>query len=310
MPRIRKFFPKGSVLFVTSSTEHSLPFMPNLVVNTILQGIIARAQHLYGQKICHFVFMANHFHMILLVEDPDNVSNLIGYIKAKSANAINRLLGRKRHTVWCSGFDSPIILDSEATVNKIIYTYANPTKARLVDSIKEFPGISSWKAYIYGKTSNSVRWIRPSTITPLPSTSLTMTEQIEYITKLKSRNKINHKLSFNPDAWISSFQELNEEIRKQIKDKIIKTLKALEDQFCKETRSLGSGKLQKQPIDKEYSPKREGKRMICLSTSRNRRKDFIAWFKEVSEIARKVIYNFLHFNIHEPLPAGFYTPGK
>ena len=176
MPNNRKFFAKDTICFITTSTEQGLPFIPTIIINAILKGIIARAQMLYGQQICHFVFMANHFHLVLLITNPETVSNFIGYIKSKSANAINRLLGIEKQTVWCEGFDSPIILDADAAIDKIIYTYLNPSKARLVDSIDQFPGISSWNAFTKHKNSKKVRWIRPSTISPLPSLEMTFSE--------------------------------------------------------------------------------------------------------------------------------------
>ena len=74
MPNLRSFYPKDTVLYISSSTEEGLPFIPNSVINPILQGFIARAQDLYGQEICHFVMMSNHFHLILKVTDPDNVN--------------------------------------------------------------------------------------------------------------------------------------------------------------------------------------------------------------------------------------------
>ena len=109
MPNNLKIYPKDAVLFVTSSTEKDLPFIPNLLINAILRGIIARAQDNWPQEICHFLFMANHFHLILKVTDPDTAPNFIGYIKSQSATAINRLLGIDKQTIWCEGFDSPII---------------------------------------------------------------------------------------------------------------------------------------------------------------------------------------------------------
>lgn len=310
MPHPRKFFAKDSVYFITSSTLTGLPFIPNLIINTILRGIIARAQSLYGQQVCHLVFMANHFHLILLVTNPEAVSDFIGYIKAKSADAINRLLGRPRQPVWCSGFDSPVLLDANAAIDKIVYTYQNPAKARLVNSIDQYPGISSWNAFAKQEKAKFVRWIRPSTVTSLPSTEMTHTEQVNYLVSLHSKNKAHYKLSFNVDSWIPLFPELRDESVEQINDKIISKIKANEAELGKEKPAMGAAKLQKQTLDQEHTRKKKGKRMICLGTHKEKRINFISWFKSVSQRAAEIIYNIIHNNIHEPLPPGFYAPGK
>ena len=310
MPHPRKFFTKDSVYFITSSTLTGLPFIPNLIINTILRGIIARAQKLYGQEICHFVFMANHFHLILLVTNPETVPDFIGYIKAKSANAINRLLKKGKQPVWCDGFDSPVLLDAATVIEKIIYTYANPAKARLVDSISQYPGISSWNAFTKEEKPKYIRWIMPSTITPLPSPDMTHTEQVKYLISLQHNNKAHYKLTFSPNAWISSFPELREQTPEQINNKIISRVKNQEAELAKEKPAMGSAQLQKQPLDKEHTRKKDGKRMICLGSAKEKRINFISWFKAISAKAAEIIYNAIHLNIHEPLPPGFFAPGK
>ena len=310
MPNPRKFFAKDSVYFITTSTETGLPFIPNLIINTILRGIIARAQLLYGQQMCHFVLMANHLHLILLVTNPETVSDLIGYIKAKSAIAINSLLGRSKQTVWCDGFDSPVMLDADAVIDKIVYTYRNPAKARLVDSISQYPGISSWNAFTKGEKPKRVRWIRPSTITKLPSTDMTHTEQIQYLSNLHRSNKAHYKLTFTPNAWIPLFPELREESVEVINDKILARLKAQEEELAKEAPAMGAVKLQNQPLDKEHTRTKQSRRTFCLGSVKEKRIRFISWFKAVSAKAGEVINNMIYKNLHEPLPPGFFAPGK
>lgn len=310
MPNPRKFFAKDSAYFITTSTETGLPFIPNLIINTILRGIIARAQHLYGQQLCHFLFMANHLHLILLVTNPETVSDLIGYIKAKSAIAINSLLGRSKQTVWCDGFDSPVMLDAVTVIDKIIYTYRNPTKARLVDSINQYPGISSWSAFSKGEKPKSVRWVRPSTITKLASTNMTHTEQIQYLSNLHRTNKTHYKLTFTPDAWIPFFPELREESVETINNKIISRIKAEEEELRKGTPAMGPVMLQNQPLNKEHTRTKRSRRSFCLGSSKERRLSFISWFKTVSAKAGEIIHNMIYYNIHEPLPPGFFAPGK
>ena len=310
MPNNRKFFPKNGVLFITTSTESGLPFIPNLIINAILRGIIARALHLYKQDLCHFVFMANHGHTIIRVTNPENVSDFIGYIKGKSADAINRLLGRQKQTVWCDGFDSPVILDGDTAIEKIVYTYTNPTKARLVDSIRQYPGLSSWNAFTKGENSKPVRWIRPSTITKLPSPDMTHSEQMQYLANLQRINKAFYKLTYNPNAWIEEFPELRDQTPDQINKKITTKIKSQEDEFSKASPCIGAAKLLKQPLNQQHTRKKRGKRMICLGSVIEKRNRFLSWFKAVSAKAGEIIYNLIHNNIHEPLPPGFFAPGK
>ena len=312
MPNLRSFYPKDTVLYISSSTEEGLPFIPNSVINPILQGFIARAQDLFGQEICHFVMMANHFHLILKVTDPDHVSSFIGYIKSNSARAINRLLGRDKKTIWCDGFDSPIILDSEKAIEKIVYIYANPTKARLVDKIEQYPGISSWHAFTRGKTTRKVRWIKISTITPLPSPDMTHTEQLNYIQKLVSRkeNKKFFPLTISPNAWMSVFQELKDTPIKETNQRITKEVRKREAEYCAlGAPAMGAAKLRKQPLNLTHTRKTKGMKTICLSSIEEMVTSVVSWFKDESKRAREIFQQAKYHNLKFPLPSGFFSPG-
>ena len=310
MPNNRKFYPKDAVLYVTSSTEEDLPFIPNIIINAILKGIMARAQYLYGQEICHFVFMANHIHIILKVTNPETVSDLIGYIKGKSGNAINRLLGREKKTVWCDGFDSPIVLTSDTVIEKIIYSYLNPAKARLVDSIKYYPGLSSWKAFSGDKTEDRVLWIRPSTISKLPSVDMTHTQQIKYLTKLRSKNKVLLNLKITPNSWMLSFKSVADMSPEIIKQIIVSRVKQGEQEYAKQGPAMGATKLQKQPLDLKHTRKKRGKRTICLCSDVDIRIRFIVWFKSMSAKACAIFKESRYSATGKSLPPGFFGPGR
>src|SRR5690606_34556989 len=110
MPKNRKYYRHNDCLLVTSRTEEGLPIVPTTVLNLLINGILAKATTMYKIKLCHYLFMANHFHILLVVDNPEHVSSFLRYIKSETAHAINRLLNRRRKTIWLSGSDSPIIL--------------------------------------------------------------------------------------------------------------------------------------------------------------------------------------------------------
>jgi REP element-mobilizing transposase RayT len=65
-----------------------LPSAAWLLVNTIIWGIFGRAQALYRVRVCHFVFLGNHFHMLIVIDDPEHLASFIGYIKGEIAHAV------------------------------------------------------------------------------------------------------------------------------------------------------------------------------------------------------------------------------
>ena len=119
----RKYFPHNSVLFCTSRIEQGLPLVCSHNMNFIINGILAKASNDYEIGLCHFKFMANHFHIIVRVINPDDVQAFFRYIKTEISHAVNRLLGRRKRTVWADGYDSPIVLDTEKLKYLISYLY-------------------------------------------------------------------------------------------------------------------------------------------------------------------------------------------
>lgn len=123
MPENRKYFVNRSVHLVTSRTEEGLPIVASFLLNFIIWGILARARGKFRVRICHFVFLANHFHMLIVVDNPEHVPAFVGYVKCEIAHAINRLLGRRRKTIWMECFQGSsteqIPFWKERSINKI-----------------------------------------------------------------------------------------------------------------------------------------------------------------------------------------------
>ena len=116
MPSNPKLLLPNSVILVTTRTEDGLPFPPQEHIKTILEGILATATSRYDLDLCHYVWMSNHFHMLMVVRNPEEVPACLRYIKTESAYAINKILGRKKKTIWEEGYDSPTILSKQDVV--------------------------------------------------------------------------------------------------------------------------------------------------------------------------------------------------
>jgi hypothetical protein len=94
----------------------------------------------------------------LVVINPDHVDAFFRHFKTESAHMINGLLGRNKRTLWCEGYDSPIVLTPTRALIAIAYLYSNPAKDNLETSIDRYPGFSSWKMFQSGELTR--RWKR------------------------------------------------------------------------------------------------------------------------------------------------------
>lgn len=304
-PRI--VLPK-SVVFITSRTEQGLPFVCHSYMEAILWSTLARAQHLYPVKICHFIFMGNHFHMLLLVEEPTDVINFMNRVKTETAHAINRLLGnRGRHTIWCDSYDCVPVLTVADVIRKISYIYCNPALSALVDSIDDYPGVSSWNMYKNRIYRKEARWINRHRI-KLSVKKMQPWEYERYTSELLDTSPEIFTFELTPEAWKEAFnlkEELDEEIKKVIKQD---ERHLSEERLEKSKNVLGQERIKAQKIQKEFLPKKIGRRMWCICQDIEKRVGFIAFIKELRTQAKEVVARWRRGDFSMPFPAGLFAP--
>jgi putative transposase len=86
MSRRLRFVPEGgSLVEVTCRTVQSRHLLrPSREVNEIIAGVLGRAQRLYDIRICAFVFLSSHYHLLLDVRDAHQLSNFMRYLNPTS----------------------------------------------------------------------------------------------------------------------------------------------------------------------------------------------------------------------------------
>ncbi len=109
---------------------------------------LAKVQQAHDIEIVAFVFMANHFHLIVRVRGA-RLAEVMRDFKSGLAKEMNKILGR-RGTFWMERYDDDALLDDAAVATKLHYLHANPLRAGLVERIEDFPGVSSWEAHAKG----------------------------------------------------------------------------------------------------------------------------------------------------------------
>src|SRR5690606_35728912 len=149
------------------------------------------------------------------------------YIKQETAHALNRFLGRKKRTIWEDGYDSPNVLDFRKTLELFAYTILNPVKDNLVNSMEEYPGVSSYPSLLGDVQTRTCRLIARSRIPRLAKPERPWKEEHAVLSKLEAQNPQEIELTFSPYAWKSAFAETadltDQEVRELILDKLRET---------------------------------------------------------------------------------------
>lgn len=310
MPPNPKLYLNGRVHFVSTRTQQGLPFVAAEHMLLILEGILARATEEFDVTLCHYLWMANHLHMIVVVHDPEQMSGFIRYIKTESAHAVNRLLGRRNHTVWSEGSDAPVLLTHEDVVREIAYIYANPAKADLTDTIEDYPMLSSWGMFRSRQNTRLCPVVTRDQIPRIGSEHLSLRQQSGFSHTLEKGTSYKAKLRISPYAWMECFRELEGTSRKDVDCEVLRQLHELESEAraVRKRDVRGALALQTADMDTSYQPKKFGRKMICICRDKEKRIEFIAWAKSLFKEARSVFQAWKRGLTHLRYPPGMFAP--
>ena len=313
MAKPMKYHPNSSVLFCTFSLEEGLLLLSNPLCLAIIKSCLAAAQLLYPVTICHLLVQATHLHMILVVRNPDHVPSFIRHFKTESAHMLNRILGRRKRTIWCDGYDSPMVLTPTRALLAIAYLYANPAKDNLVHTIDSYPGFSTWNMFRSGTLSERYTRLRRFQFLPLSPEQHNLRSYEQEASRLIQESSEILPFTIQPDAWMEAFGITDPSQQSRINARLLQRISHLEQRAAakrlKDSKPvMGPSRLIAQPLSLSYTPKRSGKRMWCLSDKRSLRISFISFFKKLMATARAVRERWRQGDTSVRYPPGLFPP--
>jgi putative transposase len=158
MPRRLRFIPpEGAVVEVTTRTvQGRFLLRPGPMLNLIVLGVLGRAQRLYRIRLHDFVFMSNHYHLLLSVDSALQLARFMGYFNGNLAKEVARLTGW-RDKVWSRRYQAVLVSnEKEAQLARQRYIFRHGVKENLVDSPTKWPGVTSLASHLEGEPLEGV----------------------------------------------------------------------------------------------------------------------------------------------------------
>ena len=318
MPAPPKFIFHGGIYFITTSAEEGLTFPPNETIKELILKSLAQAQGLHNIEIIDIIIQPTHVHILVRVIDPGDASDFMERFKTESAHAINRILGRKKKTLWCEGYDSPFIPDLGTAIEKIAYLYSNPSNDNAVNSINDFPGFNTFylrEAVASGAQSLSKIYIPTYCIARSDFTVVkdhTPEGYQRYRNKLIRKKKRN-SLTISPNALFQKFGITDEAEIRRLNGVIIEEVRRREqrNRMQRQTEGrvvIGAKRLAATPIGTHFVPHRTGRRMRVHCGDRALRRDTLLWMRELYRRARVVLDRWRLGDLSVPYPIGLFPP--
>jgi hypothetical protein len=306
MSRENRYYEPRQVYEIVSRTKAHQPFPPTELSNEILAGILGRALGALRIILCHFVFMANHDHHLALSEDGEGLSNFYRDIKKHMTDAVKVLASLEQLNMWqdrSNVMHIPLLRD---ILRKILYIYANPVVAGLVDSIDDYPGLNSWKAFlecaprIDACVRVRARYYRKQALEKLPALPedgvLSAAEDLQRVEQLRGLKKAVEpaEVVVYPFAWLALFNITEPEQIQRIRDTIVRLVRRKEARLREQRarsgqRVMGAERLKRAQYMGEMIPKKHHRQVSVSCSDRVLRVKLIDFRKRLQEEC-KVLY--------------------
>ena len=237
----------------------------------------------------------------------------MNYLDGELAKILKRLCPKKyQSTVFGNlRFKEERLYTAEDVLRKIVYIYANPSAAGLVDQIEDYPGINSWNMFYTGGHTIEAPWIPPRLVKPVQK-KLKKAQDIALYKDLKAEARSTHTITIAPYAWKKFFAEskdwTDEHIFNEIKERV-KT-RELEHYKNRSTQCLGAKKLKAACIWANYLPQKRGITPFLSCHDPELRKELIASYRAFCAACKEAWIRFKSGELDVEWPPGCIIPPR
>jgi REP element-mobilizing transposase RayT len=148
-----RFVPEGGALVeVTCRTIHSRFLLrPGPVLNEIVVGVLGRAQRKYPTRVCGYTLASNHLHLVLDVDNANQLCCFMRYVNSNLARKVGRLVGW-RDKIWSRRYQAIVISPEEAAqAGRLRYILSHGVKENLVKRVDQWPGVHCAHSLLTGE---------------------------------------------------------------------------------------------------------------------------------------------------------------
>jgi len=323
MPRARRMFESGKFYEVCIRTSKDLPFASNELINLLIVSAFARASRENRFKICYSLWMGNHAHIGGVINDNLwEFTKFYGELQKNLTEIIKRLTGKSHLRMWEARPMVAQILDFDEAKERIIYAYLNPAKANLVESIADYPGVSSWSDFKVACSSltnshpdfevkHTVPRIHLPTIPRLSSLTPRKNEIREIITAIREDENIQSQvLTISPNSWFKAFDISEPESIHRINNEILREVNLRQQELSnkRETGVLGRESLINQQICKRHKPKEKKRKVFFLTCYCEMAQNYFEKFLHFSGVCSRLLSKIASGNVPDDWPRNAFRP--
>jgi REP element-mobilizing transposase RayT len=150
--RLRWVPEEGSLVDITCRTVQGRRLLrPSPELNEIVLGVLGRAQRLHPIRICGVAVLSSHMHLLVDVDNAQQLSDFMEYACSNLAREVGRLTDWDG-PVFAGRYHAIVVSPEEkAQVARLAYCLSQSCKEQLVERVRDWPGVHCVRALLDGE---------------------------------------------------------------------------------------------------------------------------------------------------------------
>ena len=160
----RRYYIPGSAVFITQVVQNREPIFRNPTHAGLLREILRNVKELHPFVMLGYVFLLDHFHMIIQPTGKDNFSSIMHSFKSNFTREYKKRIGLSSSEYmkfWQKRFWDHVIRDDKDLENHLHYMHFNPVKHGLVKDPRDWQDSSYIEWENRGLYPPAFKWEEP-----------------------------------------------------------------------------------------------------------------------------------------------------
>ena len=262
-----------------------LPLPARALTTYLIESIMGRLLRADDVIVCGYVWMSNHVHMQVFSLDCQALTHFHERLKKRLTDFLKRLLGLSHLRLWDDRTNVGEVLDLEAAISRIVYSYLNPVRAGLARSIDDYQGCNTWSEFlsvapdVNAFVEKDVSWVLATDIKQLSRVNPSISEEMEIIETIKRRasKRETHKVRITPLKWLEAFGIVEPKEIEAIRQRIIANVR--EEEALISSKKCLAAKLKGFVVTPTYVPGKKERKIFMFGSTKECRWEYLERFK-------------------------------
>ena len=278
MPRSKKMYD------MCFRSVRGLPLPARALTKLLIESIIGRLLCTEAIIVCGYVWMSNHVHMQVFSLDCEALTHFHERLKKRLTDFLKRLLSLPQLNLWDNQTTIGEVLDLEAAIARVVYTYLNPVRAGRARSIDEYSGCNTWKEFlsvpadVNASVEKEVPWVLLTDVDPLSQENPSLSEERRLINTIQERasSRARNIVRVMPLKWLQVFNIVDPIEIEKIRQRIINQVRQEEARLA--PKKAPSHRIEGFVVTDAYVPRKKSRKIFMYASCKELRLEFLKTF--------------------------------